>query len=279
MWVNISSRTLLSGGVSSLVLITTAVRPEKEEQLWLRVQKSRDCFVLQFPFHLSSSPSVCDFPIWLIILFIIQPTQSLQGRTATAVAAPSPFLPPNCLEDIWLQGTSMCKRHAKPDCPCLYSRPKVRGQHTKSPGIFKCYGLAHFPCTPDLDLPLYSQDKNVDLETSSGSQKVRILFCIYSVCRVNEALIPSKYAFSTSVLKDTKRRVQLGSLGGAECSGLSRSRTFHQPGLYQPDSKLPSCLKKCQERKRKPRRVRTGWHVDSATKVKARNRLRQKPLS
>lgn len=58
------------------------------------------------------------------------------------------------------------------------------------------------------------QDKNVDLETSSRSQKIRILFCIYSVCRVNESLIPSKYAFSTSVLKDTKRRLQLGSLRG-----------------------------------------------------------------
>lgn len=129
---------------------------------------------------------------------------------------------PQCLEDIWLQGISMCKRHAKPDRPCLHLHPKIRGQHTISPGIFKCYGLAHFPCTPDLDLLLYSQDKNVDLGTSSERPKVRILFCIYSVCRVNESLIPSKYAFSTSVLKDTKRRVQLGPLGvqsAQDCPG------------------------------------------------------------
>lgn len=142
--------------MSSLDLTTAAVRPEKEQHRLLRVQKSHDCFVLQLPFHFVSSPSVCDFPIGPIILFIIQPTQLLPDRIATAVSAPS-SLPR--LEDIWLQGISMCKRHAKPDRPCLYSRPKVRGQHTISPSIFKCYGLAHFPCTPYLDLPLYFETK------------------------------------------------------------------------------------------------------------------------
>jgi hypothetical protein len=57
--------------------------------------------------------------------------------------------------------------------------------------------------------------------------------------QANASLIPSKDTFSASFLKDGgPARVPQG----AECSGLSSSCVFHQPGLYCPDSKSPTIM-------------------------------------
>lgn len=66
-------------------------------------------------------------------------------------------------------------------------------------------------------------------------------------------------------------RVPQGVQSAQDCPGAV---LFTSQGSTDLTQKLPSCLKKCQERKRKPHRVRTGWPVDSAAKVKATDRDR-----
>lgn len=144
------------GGVSSLDLTTAAVRPENS----IYCSKSRNhtsASSFNFPSILYLPPLSVTFPFGLLSYSLYNLHNYCWAGLPQLYL--SPLLSPLCLEGIWLQGISMCKRHAKPDWPCLYSRPKVRGQHTTSPSIFKCYGLAHFHCTPDLDLPLYFETK------------------------------------------------------------------------------------------------------------------------
>lgn len=128
----------------------------------------------------------------------------------------------------------MCRRHAKADWPSLFSCPKARGQHTISPSILsalKCSGLTHVPYTSDLELLLYSRQKYRlgDTEWKLKDDQ-NTLPHIYSTCRVKEPLLPSKYTFSTSVLKDggPVRALQ----GVQDARGCPGAFNFHQPEFY-----------------------------------------------